>query len=296
MKQIRYFFEALFVNILFLAFRLMPLDMASACGGWIGCNVGPRLAVSRKALDNLRRALPGRTDEEYSIILAGMYDNLGRVIAEYPHLEKIARTRVDIINRDLIARPLAEGKTIVLVSGHLANWETAATTALFQMNLPLKVVYRAPNNPWVADLLDRARSFNGRISTIPKSKTGMRALLESLKKGDHIGILIDQKYNEGIPASFFGQPAMTSPAFVHLAQKFKCPLIAARVERLKGAHFRITAFEPATLYNADGTPRAVADVIEDTHRVFESWIRERPEQWLWLHRRWMSEADITAHT
>ncbi len=115
-------------------------------------------------------------------------------------------------------------------------------------------------------------------------------MVESLKEGRYLGMLIDQKYNEGLPVSFFGREAMSSPAFVQLAQKFDCPLIPGRIERLGGAHFRVTAFAPMKIFEADGKPRQAEDVMEEAHRLLEAWIMERPEQWLWLHRRWRTDA------
>lgn len=126
-----------------------------------------------------------------------------------------------------------------------------------------------------------------KIKTYPKSSKGMRDVFAALKNKRHIGILIDQKYNQGLAMPFFGRTAMTSPAFVQLAQKFNCPLHPARVERLKGANFHITVFPKMEIEG-----REVEDVIKETHMMLETWITERPEQWLWLHNRWKNKDDI----
>ena len=286
MKKIRYIIEAALLYMLFFFFRVMPLDAASACGGWLGRNIGPHLSASRKALKNLHAALPGKTDAEYTAIIEGMWDNLGRTIAEYPHLDKIGRNRTICINREALQKLSSDNLPGVLFTGHLANWEVSATGLLHQGGLPVDIVYRTPNNPWVAELLDRARSLNHRLPTIPKSRSSVRAMIQTMQQGRHIGMLIDQKYNEGIAVPFFGIPAMTSPAFVQLCQKFKCPLVPGRIERLNGARFRMTIYEPLKLFDDNGTPLPVEAVIAVAHAHLESWIREKPEQWLWLHRRW----------
>jgi KDO2-lipid IV(A) lauroyltransferase len=288
--RIRYLFEAGLLHTLFFIFGHMPLDTASACGGWIGRTVGMRLSASRKALEHLRQSLPGRGDSEYRAIIRGMWDNLGRVMAEYPHLKQIGRERVEIVNSTLVENLVRDKKPAIFFTGHLANWEAFVAAAQVKLGLTMDVIYRAPNNPWVDKLLNRVRSQSGDIVTIPKSKTGMRMMLESLRAGRYLGMLVDQKYNEGVPVTFFGRPAMTSPAYVQLAQKFECPLIPGRIERLDGAHFRVTAFEPMKLYDDSGKPRPVTEVLEESHRLLETWITERPEQWLWLHRRWRSGA------
>ena len=291
MKKARYILEAALLHALFFIFGLMPLDAASGCGGWIGRTVGPRLSASRKALDHVRTALPGRGEQEYKAIVRGMWDNLGRVMAEYPHLKQIGRERVVIVNPEIVESVVRDKKPAIFITGHLANWEAFAVAGQIKLGLMADVVYRAPNNPWVDRLLDRVRSQGGKILTIPKSKSSVRTMIESLKQGHSLGMLIDQKYNEGLPVSFFGRPAMTSPAFVQLAQKFGCPLIPGRIERLRGAHFRLTVYEPMKIFAADGSPRKAEDVMEEAHRLLEAWINERPEQWLWLHRRWRAGAE-----
>ena len=114
-------------------------------------------------------------------------------------------------------------------------------------------------------------------------------MMAALKQGRVLGMLIDQKYNEGLAVPFFGQPAMTNPVFVQMAQRYNGFLIPARAERLGGAHFRLTLHPPLALADQAGHPRTAEDVLAEAHRLLEEWIRERPEQWLWIHKRWDSK-------
>lgn len=281
MKKFRYIIEAALVKSLIGLFRIMPIDMASGIGGFIGRSAGSILSgASRKAMRNLRLALPGKTDREYDIIIRGMWDNLGRVFAEYPHLEKIANTRMISEGADYLKNLSLNDSPAILFTGHLANWETAAAYA-HKIGIDLDLIYRAPNNHYVDDTLQTCRSMGGKLITYPKSSQGMRDVFTALKKGRRIGILIDQKYNQGIAMPFFGRTAMTSPAFAQLAQRFKCPLHPARVERLKGAHFKITIFPAMETGN-----RTVEELMQKSHIMLEEWIQEHPEQWLWVHKRW----------
>ncbi len=289
-KKLRYTFEYVSLSALFILFRALPLDAASGIGGWIGRHVGPRLAASRKAMANLRAAFPERDEAFYKSTISGMWDNLGRVIAEYPHLPEIARRRTEIVHDDILKTLRDDGKPAVLFSGHLGNWETSAGAFSQLYDFTVDLIYRAPNNPGVARLLDRARSLEGKIPTIPKSRAGARRMIEALREGRHLAILIDQKFNQGLAVPLFGRPAMTSPSFAQLAQKFDCPLVPVRFERLSGAHFRLTIFPPMTLFEASGAPKPVESLIAQAHGLLESWISEKPEQWLWLHRRWDSAA------
>ncbi len=273
MKSLRYAAEALVVACLLGLFRCLPADIASNAGGFIGRTIGPHLAVNRRAVKHLSQALP---DTDAQIVIKDMWDNLGRVFAEYPHLEKIAATRTEFVGEAIFDR---DKIPTILISGHIANWEIAATT-FFVHGTDMDLIYRAPNNPWVDKMLKRMRSLNGKITTHPKSSRGMRQVVEGLKKHHNLGILIDQKYNQGIEASFFGRPAMTSLAFVQLAQKYGCPVYPVRVERLKGCNFRVT------VHPAMDTSLPAEEQVRQAHTLLESWIRERPGQWIWLHRRW----------
>lgn len=288
--KLRHRIETVFLHILFGAFKAMPLDAASATGGWIGRTLGPHLPSTKKAHTNLLLALPGKSDEEYKKIVGGMWDNLGRIMAEYPHLEQIGRERTEIVNSAPLTMVKEDGLPAILFSGHMANWEVIMSGMFYQADLPLDAIYRAPNNPGAAKILDRARTLNHKLISIPKSRGGTRAFVQAMQQGRHIAMLIDQKYNEGIAVPFFGHPAMTATAFVLLCQKFNCPLIPLRVERLNGAHFRLTVHEPMALFDGEGHPLPAETATVRAHEYLEDWIRERPEQWLWIHRRWNSAA------
>jgi len=286
MKKIRYFLEACLVYSLFKIFGMMPMDKASACGGWLGRTIGSFMGASRKAESHIRKALPEKNDAEVKDILRGMWDNLGRNLAEAPHLEEICMKRVEVINPEIFTDLQNDNKPAVVFTGHLANWEIACPTPYLHKGIDIVPLYRAPNNPWIDRLLNRTRSLEGRLKTIAKSKSSARQIMEAMKNGSHMGILIDQKYNQGIMIPFFGHDAKTSPAFVQFAQKFDCPLVPARLERLGGVHFRLSMQPRMNIFNADGTPRPVEDVMIEANTMLEEWISLRPEQWLWLHRRW----------
>ena len=282
-KKFRYLVEGLLVFLLMGLFRILPLDTASAVGGFIGHTLGPKLSVNRKARRNIEASLPGKTDIEYKKIIWEMWDNLGRTFAEYPHLYKIAHERMTSSGTEHLQPVINSSDPCILFTGHFANWETNAAYA-YKLGIELDLIYRAPNNPYVEGALQRCRSMDGRLKTYPKSSQGMRQVFAALKAGRRIGILIDQKYNQGIAMPFFGRTAMTSPAFAQLAQKFDCPLIPARVERLKGANFHLTVFPPVNTKD-----RTVEDIITESHIMLEQWITERPGQWLWLHSRWKNK-------
>ncbi|HEX2116131.1 MAG TPA: lysophospholipid acyltransferase family protein, partial [Alphaproteobacteria bacterium] len=151
--------------------------------------------------------------------------------------------------------------------------------------VPLHLIYRPANNPWVEEIYREGR---GKIAAglIPKGAEGARQAMRVLRDGGQLGILIDQKMNDGIPVPFFGRDAMTAAALARLAFKFDCTVLPAQVERLGGARFRLTVHPPLALTRSEDAQRDVLELMTHANRHLESWIRQRPGQWLWLHRRW----------
>lgn len=283
LKKIRYIAEYIAVIFLMLVFKNLSAPAASHLGGWIGRSIGPKLSVNRRVKKHILIAFPNLTALELKKIIYDMWDNLGRNFAEYPHLEIIGQHHVELIGGDILDKLNEVPQPAVLISAHFANWEVAAPCFLLQKNFAMDLIYRAPNNPLVDKILEDYRSLFGKLKTYPKSKTGMRGVVDALSKKRHIGILIDQKYNAGIRADFFGHAAMTSPAFVQLAQKYKCPLIPARIERIGSrCQFRVTLCEPILTQN-----REPLEIINQAHQFLEESIRLNPAQWIWLHRRWI---------
>lgn len=279
--------EGVAVWIAFHALRWLSIDAASALGGWVGRTIGPRLRVTRRAYANLRRAFPDWPQSRLDETVGGMWENLGRTAGEYSQVDRFdygPGRRVEIEGLEHLRVLGEDGEPGIFFSAHLGNWELAGLTAA-RHEVPITLIYRAANNPFVDWVFSRGRQIDG-ITTIAKGASGARQALSVLKRGGHLGMLVDQKLNDGIAVPFFGRPAMTAPALAVLALKFACPVLPARVTRLDGARFRIT-FEPPLALPRSGDHKAdVLQVMTQVNATIERWVRERPEQWLWVHRRW----------
>lgn len=280
--------EAAVVHGLFMLLRLVPLQAASAIGGAIARTVGPLIGVTRRARKNLRNAFPEKPSEEIEAIIHDMWENLGRVVAEYPHLSGMKvftpDSCIEVRGTEHIDAGRARGKPLIFFAGHLANWEINAVAAK-AYGTPLHLIYRPANNPWVEEIYREGR---GKVAAglIPKGAEGARQAMRVLREGGQLGILVDQKMNDGIPVPFFGRDAMTAPALARLAFKFDCTVLPTQVERLSGARFRLTVHPPLPLTRSKDAQRDVLALMAHANRMLESWIRQRPGQWLWLHRRW----------
>jgi KDO2-lipid IV(A) lauroyltransferase len=289
--------EACGAALFFAAMRALPIDAASALGGALARQIGPRLGVSRRARRNLAAALPELSANEIEQTIRGMWDNLGRVAAEYPHLRRVRLFPAGVLQKSLgrvetggieyLDRAIAAGRPVIIFGGHLGNWEIAALAAGQygqDHGIDVAQIYRAANNPVVDRMIAR---FRGAASEfIPKGAIASRRALTALRRGAHLTLLVDQKLNDGIPVPFFGRDAMTAPALALLALHFDCAVLPARIERLRGAHFRLTLEPPLPLPKSGERAADVAALMAAVNRTLEAWIRDRPEQWFWLHSRW----------
>ncbi|HWA29539.1 MAG TPA: lysophospholipid acyltransferase family protein [Rhizomicrobium sp.] len=275
-------------------FGLFGLDRASAIGGWIGRNILYRTPTSQRGRDNLRKAYPEKSDAEIEAILLEMWDNLGRTIAEYAHLDKISLhgddPRLEAVGLDIVNEALAKGKGVMFVSGHFANWETMPFAAA-QYGIEGGEVYRPLNNPYVDRWMVRQRMKNGPKDQIAKGAQGTRRIFTLLRSNRAIFMLVDQKTNEGLPAPFFGRDAMTTPAPAALALKLDCIILPASNERMGGARFRMTVHPPIEFSHTDDHDKDIHQLTMRITERIEALVRYRPSQWLWIHRRWPKPGD-----
>ncbi|HXR87729.1 MAG TPA: lauroyl acyltransferase [Stellaceae bacterium] len=268
--------------------RLLPVDWSSAIGGFLARTIGPHLGISKRAEINLANAMPELTAEQRRQTLVGMWDNLGRVMAEYPHLDKFrlfeANARVEFIDGGNVLAARARTQKTIFFGAHCGNWEIAIPAAT-QLGFEVTGVYRAPNNPVVDRFMLWARGVEGG-ELVPKGDTGARKALSALREGRALCMLVDQKMNDGIPVPFFGRDAMTAPALAMFALRYDCTVMPIRMERTRGAHFRIITEPPLALTKTGDNDADQRTLMTEVNAIVERWVRERPEQWLWLHRRW----------
>jgi KDO2-lipid IV(A) lauroyltransferase len=311
-RRFRYLLEAGLVYGVMGLMRLIPLTVASGVGGFVGRTLGPLLPVNRRARDNIRLAFPDASEAEKRRILRGMWDNLGRVVGESVHIRKLwdpgLNAAVHEIGTDRLFEARAAGENItvksdrieirgvqnfldflvaegpmIIFTAHMGNWELLPVGAS-RFGVFTSVVFRTPNNPYVARLVERLRQ--GMVALLPKGFEGAAAAGRVMREGGRLGLLIDQKQNRGIPVDFFGRPAMTGTTLAKLALRFDCPVHGAWIQRLSGRRFAVTVTPPLSIEKTGDEAEDIRRTMAAVNETVESWIRERPDQWLWLHRRW----------
>ena len=292
-KKLRYGAEAAAFFLFMGFFRLLGIDAASAVGGFIGRHIFYRVPVTNTERANLRAAYPDMSDTEIEKIVRAMCDNLGRVVGEYPHLDKLtlgAGGRIVLEGKENGDAAAASGKGVMFISGHFANWEAMPITAGL-LGYEGALVYRPPNNPFVDRWISRQRAKLGPKEHISKGAQGTRRIFTLLRRGKTILMLVDQKTWEGVPAPFFGRDAMTTPAPASLALKLGAILLPASAERIGGAHFRVTIRKPIEFMPSGDYQRDVLALTAKINQAIEAIVRAQPSQWLWIHRRWPGPRD-----
>jgi KDO2-lipid IV(A) lauroyltransferase len=256
--------------------------------------VGPRLKEHRTGRDNLRGAFPEKSEAEIERILQGVWDNLGRVAAEFVHLDEfhIAEGASDDPNAIALepavlerCRRLIGGRASLSFCCHTGNWEMSGVVAKL-LGANSAVLYRRPNIRAVSDAVIKLRAgVMGQM--IPSGLDAPVRLAHLLEQGVHVGMLVDQHYTKGVEVTFFGRSCRANPLIAHLARQLECPIYGLRIVRLADRNrFSGDATEPITPpRDAEGRIDVQGTMQAITH-VIEGWVREHPEQWLWLHRRW----------
>jgi len=288
------------VKLVFGFLRLLGPERASNLGGFLTRLVGPLLPAHRTALANLRAAFPVLPDAEIKRIAGGAWENLGRTGAEYAHLHHLfdwdvekpgaGRTSVDGIEYFEALRD--DGRPGLIFSAHLGNWELPAICAA-RYGLDATAVFRAPNNPAARAIIHsiRAGAMGGLAAAGPGASYAMRDVLE---KGGHLGMLIDQHFTRGVAVDFMGRPALTNPVLGKFARYFDCPVHGVRVIRQPGYRFKLELTPPLDLPRNAAGEVDVTGAMAAMTSVIEGWVREHPEQWLWMHRRWRQNGPVRA--
>jgi Kdo2-lipid IVA lauroyltransferase/acyltransferase len=259
--------------------------------------VGPRLKEHSIGRNNLHAAYPEKSDAEIEQILAGVWDNLGRVAAEFAHLDEFhiedATAPESTPNGITYTPKTAERYERIISSGgptlgftaHLANWEIPAVSAKL-LGVHSAILYRRPNIRAISDAVIRLRAgVMGEL--IPTGFDAPLRLARLLESGVPVGMLVDQHFGKGVEVTFFGRPCKANPLIALLARQMECPIYGVRVVRLPdGNRFCCEITDPIEPpRDADGRID-ISGTMQVITSAVEGWIREHPEQWLWLHRRW----------
>jgi KDO2-lipid IV(A) lauroyltransferase len=284
---------ALTVGMLRTARYFDPIKTADLFGR-IARSIGPMTREQKIGRANLTAAFPEKSAEEIETILAGVWDNLGRLGAEFAHLDHIwehdpafpERSRIELGPRshELFAQLRLDGKPALIFASHLGNWELPAVAAAAH-GLDAAILFRRPNSASANRIIEEIRAV--KMGTlIPAGRDAPLRMAEALRKGQHVAILVDQYFTNGVEVTFFGRKTKANPTLARLLRQIECPIHGVRIIRLPGHRFRGEISEEVKPVRDASGQIDIQGTMQAVTSVIEGWIREYPDQWLWLHRRW----------
>ncbi len=280
--------------VLLRMLRLADPDRTARFTGRTMQRIGPLLKEHRIGRENLVAAFPEKSSTEIDAILDKTWENLGMFAGEFAHLDRMwdyneanpaaGRIELDPVSIERFLKLRDDGKGALIFAAHLGNWELPALVGP-AYGLDSAVVFRPPNLNAIADAVERIRAVNmGTI--VPTERDAPLRLARMLEQGTHAGMLVDQYYIKGVDVVFFGRKTKCNPLLARLAARIECPIHGVRVIRLPNHRFRLELSEEVAAVRAADGKIDVQATMQAVTNVVEGWIREYPEQWLWLHRRW----------
>lgn len=256
--------------------------------------IGPLFREDKIGRANLTAAFPEKSPEEIETILAGVWGNLGRFAAEFAHLDhvwehdpahpELSRIEIEPRTHELFAQLRLDGKPALIFAAHLGNWELPALAAVAH-GLNATVLYRRPNIEAANRIIEQIRAV--KMGTmIAASHDAPVKLAHALSDGEHVAMLVDQWFRNGVEVDFFGRKTNANPMLARLLRQVDCPIHGVRIIRLPGHRFRAELSEEVKPVRDANGKVDVQGTMQAITSVLEGWIREYPDQWLWLHRRW----------
>jgi len=268
--------------------------MANFAGAFMR-KIGPRFKEHRIGREQLRASFPEKSDAELETILSGVWDNLGRVAIEFAHLDEFSVEGFGRPTPDAITYPpqskerydwiMHSGRATIGFAAHLANWELPGVGAKL-IGAKSAVLFRRPNIGAVSDVIIKLREpLMGQL--IPTGLDAPVRLARLLQSGVHVGMLADQHYTKGVEVTFFGRTCLANPLIAMLARQTELPIYGMRVVRNPdGNSFWGEVSNPVEPARDASGRVDIKGTMQAVTAVIEGWIRQHPEQWLWLHRRW----------
>ena len=285
MKYIKYFFEFLFSIFFFIFFKIIGPKLSSNVSGKIFEIIGPFFRSKKVIHNNIKRALPEIDETNLKNIENSMWNNYGRIFAEYIFLKdfrygKLA-SEVQIEGKEILNDIKENNKQVIFISGHLSNFELMAMF-IEKSGINLSAIYRPLNNIFLNGIMENIRKKYICKNQIKKGLAGLKKLIKLKKKNYSTALMIDQRVSEGILSPLFNEKALTTTIPAQLVKKFNIPIVPVYIERINGLKFKITINQPLS-FPQNLTQQQITDNL---NQILEKFILSKPENWIWSHNRW----------
>jgi KDO2-lipid IV(A) lauroyltransferase len=285
MKLIKYFFQFLFIIFFFSLFKIFGFKISSKIGGKLFEIIGPIFRSKKLIHTNIKKAFPKNNSVEIKKLTKLMWNNYGRVFAEYMFIrdfrfEKID-SKIEIIGQEILDEIKKSNKPVVFISGHFSNFELMAMH-IEKAGIELSAIYRPLNNIFLNRIMEKIRKKYICKNQIKKGIAGTRELIKFQRNNYSIALMIDQRVSEGEKVNFFNQEAYTTTIPAQLAKKFDMPIVPIFIERVNDTNFKIKISKPLNFLKSD----SIKDITCKLNVIIEEMILKNPTQWIWSHNRW----------
>ena len=285
MKYIKYFFQFLFIILFFMIFKILGVKISSYIGGKLFEIIGPLFRSQKLTHSNIKKAFPNIDIKNLENITKLMWNNYGRVFAEYMFIKDFRlgklSEKIQIEGSEILDEIKKNKEQVVFISGHFSNFELMAL-CLEKKGINLSAIYRPLNNIFLNVVMEKIRKKYICKNQIKKGKAGLKELIFLKKKNFSSALMIDQRVSQGILSDFFNHQALTTTIPAQLVKKFNIAIVPIYIERLKNINFKITVNQPL-YFDKNSTTDSITSKL---NRILEKMIMKNPSQWIWTHNRW----------
>ena len=284
MNNIKYLFQFVIVIFLFLIFKLLGLKFSSYISGKLFQIVGPFFR-SKKIIElNLKNVYPELDSRNKKKIINGMWNNYGRVFAEYIFIKDFRKNKYENIiieGKEVLDQIKKDKKQVIFISGHFGNFELMAME-IEKSGINLAAIYRPLNNIFLNKVMEKIRKDYICENQIKKGVGGLKNLMKLIKKNFSIALMLDQRVSEGIKVNFFKKGAYTTTIPAQLVKKFDIPIVPVSIKRYENVKFKMTIHQPINFKETE----TIEIITEKLNKILEKMVIENPQEWIWTHNRW----------
>ncbi len=285
MKHIKYFFQFVFIIIFFFFFKIIGIKLAVKFSGNLVKFLGPFFRSKNLIKKNILRALPNSSNDEVNTIALNMWENYGRILAEYAFIKNFRRSKlknkIQVVGQEILEDIKNSQEPVIFISGHFNNFELMAMH-IEQSGIELAAVYRPLNNKFLNIIMEKLRKNFMCKNQVKKGISGTKQLLSFFKKKTSIALMIDQRVSEGTKLNFFDQKAYTTTIPAQFVKKFNCKVVPIYIERKKDQNFQLKVYDSIKFNDDD----SIEHITLKLNSILEKMILNNPSQWIWSHNRW----------
>ena len=285
MKYIKYFLQFILIIFSFLIFKILGPKISSYISGKIFEIIGPYFRSEKIIHSNIKKAFPEISLKDLNKLTNSMWNNYGRVFAEYVFIKDFRNgklsSKIRIDGEEIINEIKKSNQQVIFISGHLSNFELMAMY-LDKSGISLSAIYRPLNNIFLNRIMESIRKKYICKNQVKKGIGGLKELINLKKKNFSTALMIDQRVSEGIFSNLFNQKALTTTIPAQLVKKFNIPVIPIYIERIKDLEFKIIVHDPIQ-FSKDISTQSITDKL---NLILQKMILKKPDQWIWSHNRW----------